>query len=121
VDDDHTVRAATESLVRSLGFAAHTFASAESFLKSDLLLKTRCLVLDVQMPNISGIELQERLSHLGLDIPIIFITAYPDDLIKETVLRAGAIALLHKPLEVHGKRFVDTLHKALKARKRPAP
>jgi FixJ family two-component response regulator len=86
VDDDDTVRVATESLVRSLGFETRTFASAESFLQSSSLSKTQCLILDVQMPNMSGIELQDHLSQLGFEIPIIFITAYPDEAVRQ---RAG--------------------------------
>jgi FixJ family two-component response regulator len=121
VDDDDTVRAATESLVRSLGFEARTFASAESFLQSSALSKTRCLILDVQMPNMSGVELQNHLSQLGFDVPIIFITAYPDESIKERVLAAGAVAFLQKPFEVHGKFFTDCLFAALNRRKGSEP
>jgi FixJ family two-component response regulator len=121
VDDDDTVRAATKSLVGSLGFESRTFASAESFLQSSSLLETRCLILDVQMPNMSGIELQDRLSQLGFEIPIIFITAYPDDAIRERALQAGAVAFLHKPFEVHGQRFVDSLFVALERHKGPGP
>jgi CheY-like chemotaxis protein len=121
VDDDDAVRAATAGLVRSLGFEARTFASAESFLQSSFLSETRCLVLDVQMPNTSGVELQNRLSQLGIDIPIIFITAYPDEALKDHVLEAGAVAFLHKPFDVHGQRFVDCLYAALKRHKGPAP
>jgi FixJ family two-component response regulator len=121
VDDDDTVRAATESLVRSLGFETRTFASAESFLQSSSLQATRCLILDVQMPNMSGIELQERLSDLGFEIPIIFVTAYPDEAVRQRAMEAGADAFLLKPFEIHGQRFVDCLFEALKQDKRSAP
>jgi FixJ family two-component response regulator len=121
VDDDDTVRAATESLVRSLGFEARTFASAESFLQSSALSKTRCLILDVQMPNMSGIELQDRLSQLGFEIPIIFMTAYPDEAVRQRALQAGAVGVLLKPFDVHGQRFVDCLREALKQHKGSAP
>ena len=121
VDDDDVVRAATAGLVRSLGFETRTFASAESFLQSSFLSEMRCLVPDVQTPNMSGVELQNRLSQLGIDIPIIFITAYPDEAVKDHVLEAGAVGFLHKPFEVHGQRFVDCLYAALKRRKRSAP
>jgi FixJ family two-component response regulator len=114
VDDDDTVRAATESLVRSLGFDARTFASAESFLQSSSLQATRCLILDVQMPNMSGIELQERLSELGFEIPIIFITAYSDEAVRQRAMEAGAAAVLLKPFEVYGQRFIDCLFETLK-------
>jgi len=121
VDDDDTVRAATESLVKSLGFETRTFASADSFLKSSSLSETRCLILDVQMPNMSGIELQDRLSNLGFEIPIIFITAYPNDTARQRALRAGAVAFLLKPFEVYGPRFVDSIRKALKENKGRMP
>ena len=119
VDDDDTVRAATESLVRSLGFEARTFASAESFLQSSSPRETRCLILDVQMPNMSGIELQQRLSELGFEIPIIFITAYPDEAVRQRAMEAGAVAFLLKPFEVYGQRFIDCLFETLKQDKAP--
>jgi FixJ family two-component response regulator len=121
VDDDDTVRAATESLVKSLGFQTSTFASAESFLQSSSLSETRCLILDVQMPSMSGIELQDRLSNLGFEIPIIFITAYPDDTVRQRALQAGAVAFLLKPFEVYGQRFVDSVLEALKKNQGPLP
>jgi FixJ family two-component response regulator len=121
VDDDDAVRGATESLVRSLGFETRVFASAVAFLQSPSLLETRCLILDVQMPNMGGIELQERLAELGLDIPIIFITAFPDDAVRQRALQGGATAFLLKPFEVHGQRFIDSLLEALKANKKPTP
>jgi FixJ family two-component response regulator len=121
VDDDDTVLAATENLVRSLGFETRTFTSAASFLQSSALSETPCLILDVEMPNMSGVELQDHLSQLGFDIPIIFITANPDEALREWALQAGAVAFLHKPFEVHGQRFVDSLFAALKMHKGPAP
>jgi FixJ family two-component response regulator len=121
VDDDDTVRTAIESLVRSLGFATRAFASADSFLRSGSMSETQCLILDVQMPNMGGVELQDHLSRLGFDIPIIFITAYPDETVRARVLHAGAVCFLHKPFEVHGQRFVDCLHEALKRHKGSAP
>jgi FixJ family two-component response regulator len=119
VDDDDTVRAATESLVRSLGFETRTFASAESFLQSSSPRETRCLILDVQMPNMGGIELQQRLSELGFEIPIIFITAYPDEAVRQRAMEAGAVAFLLKPFEVYGQRFIDCLFETLKQDKAP--
>jgi FixJ family two-component response regulator len=121
VDDDDKVRAATESLVRSLGFETRTFASAVSFLQSSSLQGTRCLILDVQMPNMSGIELQNRLSELGFEIPIIFMTAYPDEAVRQRAMEAGAVAFLLKPFEVYGQRFIDCLFETLKQDKRSAP
>src|SRR5580704_15625502 len=81
-----------ETLVKSLGLTARTFASAESYLQSSWVKKTHCLITDVQMPNMSGLELQERLSHLGFDIPIIFITAYPDEAVRTKAINAGPSA-----------------------------
>ena len=121
VDDDDTVRAATESLVRSLGFETRAFASAETFLQSTSLPETRCLILDVQMPNMTGVELQVRLSELGFEIPIIFITAYPDEAIRQRAMEAGAVAFLLKPFDVYGQRFIDCIFEALKQDKRSAP
>ena len=121
VDDDDLTRAAIENLVRSLGFSARTFASAESFLQSSSISQTRCLILDVQMPKMSGLDLQYRLSASGFDIPIIFITAYPDDTVRARALNSGAIGFLHKPLDLQGPTLIDCLHAALHGRKGPAP
>jgi len=121
VDDDDLTRAAIENLVRSLGFAARTFASAESFLQSSSVAESRCLILDVQMPNMSGIDLQNHLSHSGFDIPIVFITAHPDEAVKARALNAGAICFLHKPLDLQGPRLVDCIYAALSRHKGPAP
>lgn len=113
VDDDDAIRAAMDKLARSLGLSTCTFASAESFLQSSFIPKTRCLILDVQMPSMSGLELQERLASLGLKMPIIFITAYPDEEVKARALRAGAVGFFHKPLELNGQAIVDCLYAAL--------
>jgi FixJ family two-component response regulator len=99
VDDDGVIRGAIESLVMSYGFLTRTFASAEAFLQSGQLTETSCLISDVQMPNISGVELQQRLADQGLCIPMIFITAYPDDAIRARVLSAGAVGYLQKPFD----------------------
>jgi FixJ family two-component response regulator len=113
VDDDDLFRAAIEKLVKSLGLSARTFASAESYLQSSWVKETRCLITDLQMPNMSGLELQERLSHLGFDIPIIFITAYPNDAVRTKAINAGAVCFLHKPLDLQGPRVADCLQAAL--------
>ena len=99
VDDDESVREATKGLVRSLGYGAATFASAEEFLGSDRLRETSCLITDVQMPGIDGVELQKRLLADGYRVPIIFITAFPEDRIRRSVLEAGAVGFLSKPFE----------------------
>ena len=96
VDDDESVRELTKALVRSLGYAARAFASAEEFLNSNPD-DTSCLILDVQMEGLSGVELQERLIAEGRRTPIIFVTAFPDERIRDHALGAGAIGFLRKP------------------------
>ena len=97
VDDDESVRESLPDLLRELGFDAETFASAEEFLASDQVRRTRCLVLDVAMPRMSGPELQEELARRGRAIPIVFITGQQDESIRRRVLAAGAVACLSKP------------------------
>ena len=121
VDDDDWIRGAIEALVRSLGLATRTFASAEAFLQSSSVAETRCLILDVHMPEMSGLELQDHLSRLGSEIPIIFITAYPDETIKARALSAGALCFLHKPIDLQGRRLVDCLYTALDRGKGTSP
>ncbi len=99
IDDDPSVRKATDGLVRSLGYRSLTFASAEDFLQSDHIEDTSCVITDVQMPGLSGVELQSVLIARGARMPIIFITAYPEDRIRRSVLEAGAIGFLSKPFE----------------------
>ena len=118
VDDDEWIRGALEALVRSLGFATRTFASAEVFLQSSVVGETRCLILDVQMGKMSGVDLQDQLSDTGFDIPIILITAYRDETVKARALDAGAICFLHKPLDLQGPRLTECIYAALG---RPAP
>ncbi len=98
VDDDESVRESIQSLLRSVGFAVKVFASAEEFLKSDCLRDTCCLILDVRMPGMSGIELHHRLVASHSEVPVIFITAHGSD--KETrsrAIRDGAVDYLSKP------------------------
>lgn len=97
VDDDESLRKATKGLMRALGFLAEAFESAEDFLKFDRLHSTSCLIADVQMPQMSGIELHRRLVASGASIPTILITAYPDDSMKARALEAGVICYLVKP------------------------
>ena len=89
VDDDHAVREAVKSLVRSLGYSVSTFASAEEFLKSERLQDTSCLITDLHMPGMTGVELQDHLIADGHRMPIIFITAYPDDTVRARAMKAG--------------------------------
>ena len=114
VDDDEAVREATSALVRSLGFAASTFASAEDFLELDRVDDTSCLITDVQMPGLSGVELQNCLIADGRLIPVIGVTAYPEESIRTQMLRAGAIGFLSKPF--HDECLINCLATALKSR-----
>ena len=112
VDDDDAVREAMKLLVRSLGYHASTFGSADEFLNSGQVDDTSCLITDVQMPGLSGVELQDRLIARGHRIPIIFITGYPDENVRTRVMKAGALAFLTKPINPH--QLLDHLEKALK-------
>lgn len=99
IDDDEEVRTAIENLVQSYGFEACTFASAEEFLKSSLAEQTTCLISDIQMPGMSGVELQAVLLDQGRHIPTIFITAFPEERLRRQVEASGAIGFLCKPFD----------------------
>jgi FixJ family two-component response regulator len=99
VDDDESIRRAARRLIKSYGFPVETFASAEDFLSSGRLHETACLVLDVQMPGLNGLELQSRLITDGHRVPIIFITACNDENARAQALKAGALGYLVKPFE----------------------
>jgi FixJ family two-component response regulator len=97
VDDDRAVREALPDLLRELGFAARAFASAEELLASDGLGDASCLILDIAMPGMNGLELQRELRVRGHGIPIIFITAQTDEVIRARAVREGASGFLLKP------------------------
>jgi FixJ family two-component response regulator len=97
VDDDDSVRDAVRGLLRSLGYRAEAFASAEDLLGWTRLDEASCLILDVRMPRMSGLDLQARLAASGRDTPIIFISAHDDDDARRRALAAGAVAFLRKP------------------------
>jgi FixJ family two-component response regulator len=99
VDDDESIRRAARRLIKSYGFPVETFASAEDFLSSGRLHETACLVLDVQMSGLNGLELQSRLITDGHQVPIIFITAFNDENARAQALKAGALGYLVKPFE----------------------
>src|SRR6266436_6061793 len=97
IDDDISVRRSTRRLLRSSGFRAEAFASAEEFLESKSTAKTACLILDLRMPGMNGLELQRRLAQNGNGIPIIFLSAHASEEDERSVLRAGAVQFLRKP------------------------
>ena len=114
VDDDESVRAAVGSLVRSLGYEALTFASAEAFLASSCVDETTCLISDVQMPGMDGDELQRQLVIEGHDLPMIFITAFPEERIRQRVEAAGAFGFLSKPF--NSQNLISCLDAAIASR-----
>ena len=99
VDDDESVREAIRGLMRSLGYTAQAFRSAEEFLTSRQVPHTSCLIADVQMPGMTGLELHRHLVALGKTIPTILITAYPDDIVRERALGDGVVGYLSKPFD----------------------
>jgi FixJ family two-component response regulator len=112
IDDDASVRAATNNLLRSHGYTVHTFASAEEFLRSAQLNDTSCVIADVQMSVMSGLELLTAMRAQGRRVPFIFITAFPDEGVRARALKAGAIGFLAKPFA--GPTLINCLHAALK-------
>ena len=97
VDDDESVRDALRGFIRSVGYGVEIFASAEDFLGSDTLNKTSCLIVDVHMPAMTGLELQCRLCNRNSRIPMIFITALDDPMARAKALKSGAVDFLRKP------------------------
>jgi FixJ family two-component response regulator len=111
IDDDASVRAATNNLLSSHGYVVHTFASAEDFLQSTHLDDSLCVVADVQMPVMSGLDLLAHMRILGNDAPFIFITAFPDESVRTRALKAGATCFLAKPFA--GPVLIDCIETAL--------
>ena len=111
VDDDVMVCEATKDLVETFGFAASAFTSAGEFLNSDCVPDTSCLIADVQMPGTSGLQLHQKLTVSGLRIPVIFITAFPDERARRRALGAGAVCYLSKPF--HSEILLGCIHSAL--------
>jgi FixJ family two-component response regulator len=99
VDDDEAMREAIKGLIRSLGYRVEAVGSAQEFLSSRFVRRTSCLIADVQMPGMTGLELYRRLSTSEKPIPTILITAYPEDGVRERALSAGVIGYLSKPFE----------------------
>jgi FixJ family two-component response regulator len=111
VDDDAPVREAIRRLIKSVGMNARAYASAEDFLSSNHAQDTSCLILDVQMTGMSGLELQQQLTNNGYRIPIIFISAHSNGQIRNQAITAGAVDFLFKPFSEDA--LVDAVHAAL--------
>lgn len=114
VDDDEFVRDGVRDLVRSLGYSANAYGSAEECMESNDFWDSCCVIADIQMPGMSGADLQAKLIARGNVIPIIFMTAFPDDKMRRRVLDAGASGYLQKPFD--DKSLVQCLEKALSPR-----
>jgi FixJ family two-component response regulator len=117
VDDDASVRSATVDLLASVGLLCEAFASAEAYLQSDAANRTLCLILDVRMPGLSGLELQRLLKDQASIVPIIFITSFPDERTRQQAIEGGAICYLPKPYRV--EELLDCIRLALE-RSQPA-
>jgi FixJ family two-component response regulator len=112
VDDDESIRRTTTRLIESFGFRAAAFESAEGLLKSDELQDTSCLIVDVQMPGMNGLQLQSHLAAAGRGIPVIFITAYDDKESRRRAMQAGAVAFLGKPFS--DEQLLQTIRSTLR-------
>jgi len=112
IDDDRSVREAVESLIRSLGYQAVTFTSAEEYLGSDRIKESECVITDIQMPGMTGLDLQDRLIADGYRRPIIFMSALAAEDVGANALRTTTSRFLKKPFS--GERFIDCLDRALR-------
>src|SRR6516164_6249486 len=99
VDDDQPFRESMRKLVTLLGYTVEAFSSAADFLASRLLPETACLIADINMPGMTGIELHRHLVNVGYAIPTILVTAYPDEVVKDRVLKDGVVCYLSKPVD----------------------
>lgn len=111
VDDDESVRESLPDLLREFGFTAQAFSSAEAFLSSDCVDRTRCLILDVMMPGMTGLDLQRELARRGQEIPVIFMTARKNEALRERAFKQGAVKFLNKPFS--DTALLDALNAAL--------
>ncbi|HTD23901.1 MAG TPA: response regulator [Terriglobales bacterium] len=114
VDDDESVRESLPDLLREFGFATHSFSSAEEFLSSDSLIQTRCLILDIAMPGMTGLDLQRELQLRGHNIAIIFISAQKDEVVRRRAFQQGAVEFLFKPFS--DTALLQALNTALRVR-----
>jgi|SRR6476660_4880563 len=113
VDDDQAVREAIQKLVRSMGYDVCTFASAEEFFESSRMHDASCVITDVHMPGLNGIEFQDRLLAKGNRVPIIFITAYPEESLRIRAMKSGAVCFMSKPFS--DEALVGCIDRALNA------
>jgi len=113
IDDDASVRTATASLVRSLGLEVATFASGQAFLDAPRRSDAACVITDVQMPGMSGPDLQAHLHATGLFLPMIFITAFPEERVRRQVIAAGAAGFFAKPFD--GNEMIACIERVLEA------
>jgi FixJ family two-component response regulator len=119
VDDDFQVRESIESLVESAGFASLVFSSAEEFLQSGMLAKATCLITDVRMPGMDGIELQRRIRLQRPNLPVIFITAHFDEQVRRRAMDGGALDFMYKPFDAMD--LLGSIDRALNASKDENP
>lgn len=112
VDDDEALRNSLDDLLQSIGFGTRGFPSAEAFLSSSQARDTACLILDVRMPGMNGLDLQTRIAAAHWRLPIIFVTSHTDDDARARALEAGAVAFLHKPFRE--EELLNAIHAALK-------
>ena len=112
VDDDESIRDSTRTLLRSAGYAVSTFESGELFLESGTLLETRCLVLDIRMPGMSGLELQRHVNLSDCSVPVIFVTALDDKANRKLAIDAGASEVFQKPFSADA--FLTAVDTAVK-------
>lgn len=117
VDDDPSVRKALSRLIGASGYESAVYESAEAFLDANVAGETECLVLDVHLPGMSGLDLQAELANSGVKFPIVFITAYDEERPRTQALAAGATEFLCKPLD--SDRLIDAIQKAMKDRGEP--
>jgi len=114
VDDDESIRESLPDLLQEFGFASHTFSSGKDFLSSDDVNATKCLILDIMMPGMTGLEVQAELRRRGRKIPVIFITAKRDDAIRAKAIEQGAVNFLYKPFS--DTALLEALNAAIQAK-----
>jgi FixJ family two-component response regulator len=115
IDDDESIRTATKMLLKSAGYEVESYASAELFLASDALSKVECLVLDIRMPGMNGLELQRQLNAAGSHVPVVFVSAHDDKMNRKKAFEAGAKEFFHKPFDANA--FLACIQAALNPRK----